>query len=144
EEMLEAARRATGLCDFGDDWFRGPPGAWAADLRVPHLNDFGRSFLRSLAVRDLAQGLRVLQTLREHPKIAEGTIPPIVCITGLERSGTTLLHDLLALHADARALMRWELMEPVAPPGAAPQGAEPRISVHCARHGIAPERARLH
>jgi len=30
-------------------------------------------------------------------------LPPIVYITGLERSGTTLLHNLLALHPQARA-----------------------------------------
>jgi len=69
--------------------------------------------MRSLAVRDVARRLRVLDTLRARPEIADVPLPPIVYITGLERSGTTLLHNLMALRADARALLRWELMEPV-------------------------------
>jgi hypothetical protein len=105
----------------------GPLRAWATDLQQPNLTEFGRRFLRSLAVRDLARRLRVLHTLREHPEIAEVPIPRIVYITGLERSGTTLLHNLLALHPQARALLRWELMEPVPPPTAQTHATDPRI-----------------
>ena len=126
--MLDAARAATGLSDFGDEWFLGPLAAWAEDLDDPRLNDFGRGFLRALAVRDLARRLRVLHTLREHPQIDAVPMPPIVYITGLERSGTTLLHNLLALHPRARALLRWELMEPVPPPRAESHASDPRIA----------------
>jgi hypothetical protein len=72
--------------------------------------------------------LSVLATLREHPEIATVPIPPIVYVTGLERSGTTLLHNLLALHRDARALRRWELLEPLPPPEAATHDTDPRIA----------------
>ncbi len=54
-------------------------------------------------------------------------IPPIVYVTGLERSGTTLLHNLLALHRDARVLRRWELLEPVPPPETATYDTDARI-----------------
>jgi hypothetical protein len=33
--MRDAAVLATGLDDFGDDWFMGPLSAWAADLKQP-------------------------------------------------------------------------------------------------------------
>lgn len=125
--MLDAAVAATGLDDFGDDWFMGPLAAWAEDLGQSNLTEFGRKFLRSLAVRDLARRLRVLQTLREHPEIASVPIPLIVYITGMERSGTTLLHNLLARHRRGRALLRWELMEPVPPPEAQTYATDPRI-----------------
>jgi hypothetical protein len=124
---LEAAA-ATGLDDFGDNWFLGPLSAWAEDLQRPNLSEFGRTFFRTLAVRDLARRLRVLATLREHPEIAHVAIPPIVYVTGLERSGTTLLHNLLALHPDARALRRWELMAPVPPPTTETYATDPRIA----------------
>jgi hypothetical protein len=75
----------------------------------------------------VARRLRVLATLREHPEITDVPIPPILYITGLERSGTTLLHNVLALHPDARAFRRWELMEPVPPPEAATASTDPRI-----------------
>ena len=118
ESMCREAADVTGLDDFGDDWFLGPLTAWAEDLQQAILTDFGRTFLRTIAVRDLARRLRVLATFRSHPEIAEVLIPPIVYITGLERSGTTLLHNLVALHPAARAFRRWELMEPLPPPEA--------------------------
>lgn len=77
---------------------------------------------------DLVRRLRVLETLQQHPEIATVPIPPIVYITGLERSGTTVLHNLLALHRDARALRRWELLEPVPPPETATYETDPRIA----------------
>jgi hypothetical protein len=126
-EMRAAATAHTGLDDFGDEWFMGPLAAWAADLEQSNLTGFGRKFLGSLAVRDLARRLQVLATLREHPEIASVPIPRIVYVTGLERSGTTLLHNLIAQHRDGRALLRWELMEPVPPPDAQTYATDPRI-----------------
>ncbi len=129
EEMRAAAITRTGLDDFGDEWFMGPLSAWAADLEQPNLTEFGRKFLGSLAERDLARRLQVLLTLREHPEIGSVPIPRIVYVTGLERSGTTLLHNLVARHRRARALLRWELMEPVPPPDAETYTNDPRIEI---------------
>lgn len=128
QAMLDAAVAASGLSDFGDGWFRGPLDAWSRDLQQPNLTPFGRGFLRSLAVRDLMRRLRVLDVLRRHPEIEATPIPPIVYITGAERSGTTLLHNLLARHPRARTLLRWELMEPCPPPTAATHSNDPRIA----------------
>lgn len=125
--MRHEASLATGLDHFGDEWFMGPLTAWAEDLKQQNLNQFGRGFLRSLAVRDLGRRLRVLDTLHRHPEITDVPIPPIVYITGLERSGTTLLHNLLALHPRGRALLRWELMEPVPPPTTKTFASDSRI-----------------
>jgi Sulfotransferase family len=116
DRILADAVEHAGLDDFGESWFLGPLSAYAVDLEQPNLTEFGRQFLRTRAVLDLVRRLRVLETLRQHPEIAAVPIPPIVYITGLERSGTTLLHNLLALHRDARVLRRWELLEPVPPP----------------------------
>ena len=128
DSILEEAATAAGLDDFGDGWFLGPLAAWAEDLGQPILNDFGRRFLRSLAVKDVTRRLRVLDVLRRHPEIADVRIPPVVHITGLERSGSTFLHNVLACHQAARALLRWELMQPVPPPEAASFADDPRIA----------------
>jgi hypothetical protein len=128
EPLCSEAVATTGLTDFGDDWFREPLAAWAEDLQQPNLTEFGVTFLRNLVERDLVRRLRVVATLREHPEIAEVPIPPILYVTGLERSGTTLLHNLAALHPEARALRRWELMEPLPPPTTATYESDPRIA----------------
>src|SRR5829696_5773524 len=125
--LAEAADEA-GLDDFGETWFLGPLSAYLTDLAQPNLTEFGRQLLRTRAVRDLVRRLRVLETLREHPEIAGVTIPPIVYVTGLERSGTTLLHNLLGLHRDARVLRRWELLDPVPPPETATYDTDARIA----------------
>jgi hypothetical protein len=52
----------------------------------------------------------------------------MVHITGLERSGTTFFHNVLARHGAARALLRFELMEPVPLPEAADDLPDPRIA----------------
>lgn len=126
--ILDDAASKAGLDDYGDDWFRAPLEAWVNDLESSALTDFGRAFLTRLVVRDLVRRLRVLRVLRENPEIREVSIPPIVYITGLERSGTTLLHNLVALHRNARPLLRWELMEPVPPPAAASYQTDARIA----------------
>lgn len=128
DAICEEAAAAAGLDDFGDDWFLGPLGAWGDDLEQPILSDFGRRFLRSLAVKDVARRLRVLDVLRRHPEIADVHIPRVLYITGLERSGSTFMHNVLARHRAARALLRWELMQPVPPPEADSHADDPRIA----------------
>ena len=128
DSVLAAARTQTGLDDLGDDWFLGPLGAWVEDLHQPILTEFGRAFLTRLAVRDVARRLRVIDQLRRHPEIEDVVLPPIVYVTGLARSGTTLLHNLLAQDRRARVLRRWELLEPVPPPTAATYHQDPRIA----------------
>jgi hypothetical protein len=127
-DIVADAIAATGITDVGDDWFMTPLALWASDLEHPNLTDRGRRFLRSLAVREVSRRLRVLDTIRRHPEIGDVEIPPIVYITGLERSGTTLLHNLVALHRSSRPLLRWELMEPVPPPTTASYSNDPRIA----------------
>lgn len=129
EELLRAAEARTGLSCWGDGWFRQPLAAWVDDLHSDHLNDAGRSFFTSLAVRDLSRRLQVIDTLERHPEIDDVVIPPIVYITGTIRSGTTLFHNVMSLHDKAKALLRWELMEPVPPPDRATALTDPRIAL---------------
>jgi len=130
EEMTAIKREAamkTGCGDFGDPAFEGPLLAWVRDLANPMINEFGRKFLRRLAIRDLCRRLEVLAYLREHPEILQVEIPPIVFITGAARTGSTLLHNLMATHPDCRPLLRWELMEPLPPPQSETFATDPRI-----------------
>ena len=128
DELERDAATRAGLADFGERNYRGALLAWAADLQGPQLNEFGRAFLRRLAVAALMRRLRVMTWLREHPEIAEVPLPRVVMISGLPRTGSTLAHNLLALADGARALLRWEIMEPTPPPEAASHASDPRIA----------------
>ena len=126
DQMLQAAREDAGLQDLGDEWFLGPLQAYARDLQLPHLSEWGRAFLARLAHKDLVRRLQVVDCLKKNPVIEETALPPIAYITGHERSGTTLLHNLLSLHEKARYLSRWELMMPTPPPQASTFGSDER------------------
>jgi hypothetical protein len=123
----EAAGRA-GHGDFGAGNYRGALRAWAQDLLGPQLNEIGQAFMRRLAVSALVRRLRVLACLREHPEIAEVALPRVILISGLPRTGTTLAHNLFALCASTRPLLRWEIMDPVPPPEAASYAGDARIA----------------
>jgi hypothetical protein len=127
EDLIERARSATGLDDLGSEHFRDFLDAWCADLEAPRLSDAGRTRLANLAVRNLENRLRIEDTLKRHPEIGDVPVPPIVRIAGFARSGTTLLHQLLTLNPQRRALLRWELVEPVPPPEASSYRTDPRI-----------------
>ncbi len=76
-----------------------------------YAHTFGRLFFREFCIRLLASRLRVEHDLVRHPEIHEVEIRRPLFITGLPRSGTTLLHRLLsqapgagaAVLGDARA-----------------------------------------
>jgi hypothetical protein len=69
----------------------------------------GAALIRALTVQ-----AQVREFAFAHPEIAERPLGPVVVITGLHRSGTTLLQNLLAEHPGLRAPRLWELMSPVA------------------------------
>src|SRR5215472_9668194 len=93
----EAAEKAQ-LSDFGDTWFEQPLEAWVRDLEGPLLTDRGRAFMARLAVTNLCRRLEVIDCLKRNPEIDYVDIPPILYVIGPVRSGTTFLHNLLALY----------------------------------------------
>jgi hypothetical protein len=130
EEVATLKREAiakTGFDDFGDPVFEGPLTAWVNDLITGNLNGFGRQFLRRLALSDLCRRLRVIAYLAKHPEISDVKIPPIILIMAAPRTGTTLLHNLMATHPLVRTFLRWELMEPVPSPTPQTYATDPRI-----------------
>ena len=50
-------------------------------------------------------------------------------IIGFPRTGTTILHDILAQDPDSRAPITWETMFPSPPPEAATFATDPRIAL---------------
>lgn len=58
---------------------------------------------------------RMAALLRARPEIRDVDLPAPVVITGLPRSGTTLLHNLMAVVPGHRAYRLWELRSPAFP-----------------------------
>jgi hypothetical protein len=129
DQMLDDARRATGLDEFGDDWFQEPYRVLVKSLEEEaRLNLIGRIMARSEIARVLESRLRVEDVLKRHPEIEEQPVAPVYVVTGLGRSGTSLLHELFTLDPDNRVPMLWEMMYPVPPPETATFESDARIA----------------
>ncbi|MEV6979078.1 sulfotransferase [Kitasatospora sp. NPDC093806] len=135
------AVRLTGLADFG-----APGHGPALDLLVSaleteaRLSPAGRAEARDTLLRALRTRLW-LHALPVPPMVQE---PPVVLI-GLPRTGSTLLHRLLAHHPALRAPRLWELLAPVTPPGAGAADLVADAERHVADlTRTAPDLARVH
>ena len=116
-DLQAAARQATGLDDFGDDWFRDPLEHLCTALdEEARLHLPGRIRARAELQLILQNRLRLVDLWRRQPEIADQRVTAPVIVTGLGRSGTTLLHELLACDPDNRAPRLWEFTDSVPPP----------------------------
>ncbi len=111
--LVAAARRRTRLHAFGDESFRVPLRRLLASIETEaRLHPVGRLLVRQILVRNLATRLRVGALFDLHPEIAAQPVVAPVFIVGLQRTGTTLLQRLLALHPALRALASFEAVNP--------------------------------
>jgi len=129
EVLLARAAQRTGLDDFGDDRFREPFRRLLASLESEAaLTPFGRLVARRDLCRLLENRLRMHDTFKRHPEMGEAeTLRPLFVI-GLPRTGTSILHELLAQDPGNRVPMTWEVMDPWPPPERASFDSDPRIA----------------
>jgi len=129
EGLLAAARRRTGLQDFGEGSFREGLGALVTSLREEaRLSTLGRVAARGQLLGHLCSRLAVVDWVRRHPEVREERIERPLVVIGLPRTGTTLLSNLLSLDPLLRAPLFWETREPCPPPDLATRGEDPRIA----------------
>jgi hypothetical protein len=127
--LLDTAMRNTGLDDFGPDDWREPFQVYIKALEEEaQLNLMGRIRTRSDILILLEAKLRIEDTYKRHPEIAEEEIREPIIIVGQGRSGTTLLQKVLASQPENGALMHWEMMFPCPPPEAETYYTDPRIA----------------
>ena len=147
--VLDAARAATGLDDLGE-------GAWIDGLRVflraleeeADLHLLGRIMARDEIVRALVNRLEVRAALVHHPEILDERIDAPLLVVGTGRSGTSILHELLAQDSAHRVARTWELLHPCPPPERATYATDLRIAAadqeYTFWHLVAPEYRTMH
>jgi Sulfotransferase family len=128
--LLAAGRRRAGGHDFEDttflDGFYRLVQSLATEAR---LNLLGRMAARETIVSHLANRLCLEADRRRYPEIAAQKIDRPIVITGLPRSGSTLLHTLLAQDPANRVPQTWEMLLPSPPPDRATYDTDPRIAI---------------
>ena len=129
EKFVDAACMATGLSDFGEEsWQEGLDRLLDSLENEADLNELGRTIVEGEVVGYLTNRLQILSYRAEHPELADADVVPPIVIVGQGRTGTTILHDLLAQDPATRVPLTWEVDAPVPPPEAATYETDPRIA----------------
>jgi hypothetical protein len=117
-DIIETAKRRCGLDDFGGgDFFEGLSRLLDSCQREARLNLIGRIVLRADLIRLLCSRLFIQRDRKVYPSVVRQEIREPLFIVGLPRSGTTVLHTLLAADPEHRVPLTWEVMTPSPPTG---------------------------
>ena len=95
--LMDQARQATGLDDFGDPWI-----FENLDRLIPCLNgeaqltEAGVGGAVGMILTALSNRLRHVELVKRHPEIRDETVEVAAVVVGLPRTGSTMLHRMLA------------------------------------------------
>ena len=124
DDLIKRARKLTGLNDLGTDFNVEPLDRllWSVNKEA-NLHPAGRYITRERFVNLLTIRLRAEYYFKKYPEILDQELYPAWIIIGLQRTGTTKLHRLLATDPDHRVIPSWEVINPMpvsAPPSSPP------------------------
>jgi hypothetical protein len=127
--LLDEASQRADLDDFGSPWFRTGLDVLLRSLRdEADLHATGQAIAREDFLRLLTNRLQMTALLRAHPDITARKIERPLFIVGLPRTGSSILHELLAQDPENRTPMTWEVKFPFPPPETATFRTDPRIA----------------
>ncbi len=118
DNVLNDASKATGLSDFGPETFHEPLqvllDAYKSDL---DMSAIGATQVYNDLVRCASNRLIIQDRLNKTPDIEDISLNRPLSISGLPRSGTTHLVNLLAADSRFQSLPLWQAQEPFCAPG---------------------------
>jgi len=97
ESLIAQAREQTGLSDFGNEWLFDN-----IDVLIPSLNTQAKLSpegiygAQHMIVSGLVNRLRHIQLIKDNPEILDEKVNVTAVLTGLPRTGSTMLHRMLA------------------------------------------------
>ncbi|HZR82790.1 MAG TPA: sulfotransferase [Candidatus Binatia bacterium] len=128
DRLVSEACEATGLADFGAEGWREGLERLVASLRdEAALNDVGHLVAGGEIQQYLTNRLRITEWHRVHPEASAIDVSPPIVIIGQGRTGTTILHDMIAQDPANRVPLTWEVDRPLPPPEPATYESDPRI-----------------
>ena len=132
--LLAEARQRTGLADFGDGSFREPLTKLVDAIEhEARLTTAGRAGQRARIIGLLAARLQRQDWLAHHPEIEDERVDVRLVVVGFPRTGTTLLHRILAQDPRSSWLAWWECRHPAPLPGWQVEEARDRPDPRIAR-----------
>ena len=114
DALMARAKANTGLDDFGPGHFLEPLTVLTRSMREEaDLNEAGIQMQGGRIVNALENRLRRQALMKAHPEIADEKVEVGAIIVGLPRTGSTMLHRLLAASPRATAMVWWETIFPL-------------------------------
>ena len=146
EALIEEAMESTELNDFGTLPVRPGLEALCETYERNVLDPAGRQRCRDRLVNLLTVRLRCERAISTIPEVAEQKIVAPLFVTGLPRSGTSALINLLTRAPENRGLLQWEVQFPDPWPGMQPGQEDPRYGylVKALEEGQDPEFRKIH
>ena len=127
--LLSTASKKAGLSDFGDEGFlEGFRQLLKSFANEADLSVIGRVIARSNLLELLVNRLGMVEVHKQHPEIAEEKIQRPIFIIGMPRTGTSILHELLAQDPSLRTPLSWEVARSCPPPERDTYDTDPRIA----------------
>ena len=107
DHFIQQAQDATGLTDFGNDWFFANIDALIPSMNSQaQLSDAGTYGAGMMIQGALERRLRHIDLLNHHPEILDEVVNVRCVLSGLPRTGSTMLHRMLA-STDELTAVRW-------------------------------------
>ncbi len=129
DHFIKEAQEQTGLSDFGDPWMLahidplvealnttarlGPEGAYGASMMITGA---------------LSNRLRLMEMLGDNPDIHDEEVQVAAVLSGLPRTGSTMLHRMLASAPELTAIRWYEAQNCLPLPGEQAGDPAPRIA----------------
>jgi hypothetical protein len=134
ESLFSQAQETAGMNNWGrDESFKVGLGVLVDSANAGVLPDGAIKALEQQILNVLVTRLRFVDDETKHPEILDQEIKRPLILTGLPRTGTTILHDLCALDPAGRAPLEWESSNPWPAPEVATYTTDPRIATTQAR-----------
>jgi len=130
--LTESTKRTEGRTDLGEgsEFFLEGLGRFMDSLHSDaQLNPTGEFIASERALLHTVNRLNYTADRAAFPEIAQQKIEKPVFIIGMPRTGTTILHDILAQDPANRAPLTWECMFPSPPPRSETFATDPRIAM---------------
>ncbi|MDP3675598.1 MAG: sulfotransferase [Novosphingobium sp.] len=124
--LLANAREQTGLSDFGDDWFLVPLERLVVEVNA-HTGLIAPEAGAGARIQSaLGDRLKLIQYFKDYPEARDEKIEVACAVIGLPRTGSTVMHRLLASSPKTTSLYWWETAFPLPFEGEEPDDPTPR------------------
>jgi hypothetical protein len=126
ERIIDAAVRQSGAPGFESGSFREGLEVLARTMRSGGATEQGLALMERMMVDALASRFQVERFLADHPDLTQKPVVRPVFVLGMPRTGTTMAVNLLSQDPARRALLKWEVSEPIPPAAPGMLKTDPR------------------